>query len=418
MSISGARSDAGGLADSEALLVADVIHIGGYTRLQLERGPNHSYARPSVRLNGNMAPATHGEQFEELLGSGDASISNQVFTLAKRPLTFVSDPVPSGRASTLTIRVDGIAWHEIDSLYDAGPDDRVYELRQEDEGVTRIAFGDGVRGSRLPTGTMNVAAFYRTGIGLAGEVRDEAIIQLKTRPLGISDVTNPSPASGSAEPESIGDTRMRAPQSVRTLGRIVSITDYQDFAASFAGLGKARADAVWSGQEQIAYLTVAPASGAMLEAGAPVLASLRNAVDAIRDGTDTIVIAPCERRYFQLSARLFRHPHHLAEKVAEAAREAVIAAFGYASRSLAQPVSAAETIAVLQSVPGVVGVDLDSLALLDGASPSPAASALESVLPARPARLLPPEEGGGLAPAQLLTVLESAIKLKVEDAHA
>lgn len=418
VSISGVRSDAGSLVASEALLVADVVHVGGYTQLQLERGPEYGYARPSVRLNGNMAPATHGESFDELLGSGDASIPNQVFTLAKRPLTFVSAPTSSGRASSLTVRVDGIAWHEIGSLYDAGPDDRVYELRQEDDDVTRIAFGDGIKGSRLPTGTMNVAAFYRTGIGLAGEVRGEAIVQLKTRPLGISDVTNPSPASGSAEPESTVDARMRAPQSVRTLGRIVSITDYQDFAASFAGLGKARADAVWSGQEQVAYLTVAPASGGLLEAGAPVLTSLRKAVDAIRDGTDTLVIAPCERRYFQLSARLFRHPDHLAEKVAEAAREAVLAAFGFASRSLARPVSAAETIAVLQSVPGVVGVDLDSLAMLDGASPSPAAKALESVLPALSARLRPPEEGGGLASAQLLTVLESAIELKVEDVHA
>lgn len=418
VSISGERSDADGLVDSETLLVADVVHIGGYTQLQLEQGPEHSYARPSVRLNANMALATHGEFFEELLGSGDASIPNQLFTLAKKPLTFVSAATPNGRASTLVIRVDGIAWHEVGSLYDAGPHDRAYELRQEEDGVTRVAFGDGERGSRLPTGVMNVAAFYRTGIGFAGEVRDEAIIQLKTKPLGIRGVANPSPASGSAEPASIDTARSQAPASVRTLGRIVSITDYEDHATSFAGLGKARADAVWSGRERVAYLTVTPESGGLLDAGAPVLASLKKAVDQIRDGTDAVVIAPYERRYFQLSARLFKHPDHLVETVAAAAREALLSAFGYAARSLAQPVSAAETIAVLQRVPGVVGVDLDILTLLDGGSPDPAAKTLESVLPAMTARLLPPEQGGGLAPAQLLTILESAIDIAVEDAHA
>ena len=35
-----------------------------------------------------------------------------------------------------------------------------------------LTFGDGVTGSRLPTGSANVTASYRIGTGLAGLLRD------------------------------------------------------------------------------------------------------------------------------------------------------------------------------------------------------------------------------------------------------
>lgn len=419
VSISGERSDADSIIDSETLTVADVVHIGGHTRLLLEAGPDYSYVRSSARVNANLALATHGEMFAETLGSGDASRPNQMFTLAKKPLTFVSAATPEGRASTLEVRVDGIAWREIASLYDAGPYDRVYEVRIDDDGGTRVRFGDGEHGHRLPTGSLNVAASYRAGIGAAGEVADEAIILLKTRPLGVRAVVNPSPASGSAEPETTDEARVRAPQSVRTLGRIVSVTDYQDFALAFAGIGKARADTLWSGEQQLVHLTVAPATDSLMDEEATVLDSLREAIDLVRDGTDKVAIAPYSRRYFQLSARLYKHADHLAEDVAAAAREALVAGFGYAARDLARPVSAAEAVAMLQAVPGVVGVDLDILAAIEGNDPeAEGPGTLATVLPAFPARLLPPEEGGGTAPAELLTILDSAIDLIVEEAHA
>jgi hypothetical protein len=419
VSISGDRSDAESLTDSETLTVADVVHIGGHTRLLLEAGPDYSYVRSSVRVNANLALATHGELFAETLGSGDAARPNQVFTLAKKPLTFVSASTPEGRASTLEVRIDGILWHEIASLYDAGPYDRVYEVRIDDDASTRIRFGDGERGHRLPTATLNVAAKYRAGIGAAGEVADEAIILLKTRPLGIRAVVNPSPASGSAEPETLGEARTRAPQSVRTLGRIVSVTDYQDFALAFAGIGKARADTFWSGEQQIVHLSVAPATDSLMDEEATVLASLGEAVDLVRDGTDSIAIAPYSRRYFQLSARLYKQADYLAEDVAAAARGALLAGFGYTARDLARPVTAAEAVALLQAVPGVVGVDLDVLAAIEGSDPeAEGPGTLATVLPAYPARLLPAGEGGGTAPAELLTILDSAIDLIVEEAHA
>lgn len=418
ISIAGDRSDADGLASSETLTVNDVVHIGGFTRLLLKSGPEYSYRRPSVTVNANMAAATHGEAYEEQLGSGDAAQIFQRFKLTKAPLTYVSAETPTGRASSLSIRVDGLLWHEVPTLYDAGPDDRVYAVRGEDDGGSWVQFGDGLRGSRLPTGQLNIIASYRTGIGLAGEVADEAIIQLKTRPLGIRSVVNPSRASGSAPPESLADIRTAAPRDVKTLGRIVSLIDYRDYAANFAGVGKALAAELWSGDRRIVLVSITGTSDTILEPNAPLIDNLQASADGARDRSHLMVVLPAARRFFQLAARLFHHPDYRAEDVELAARARLLDVFGFARRSIGQVVSAAEVIAALQTVPGVVGVDLDLLALIDdGAEPDPSAS-LATVLLAQQARLLPPEEDEDYAAAELLTIFDAGIALTVEAARA
>ena len=66
-----------------------------------------------------------------------------------------------------------------------------------------------------------------------------------TRPLGVKSVTNPIAAAGAQDPQARDDARVNAPLTVRTLDRIVSLSDYEDFARAFAGIGKAMAVWVW-----------------------------------------------------------------------------------------------------------------------------------------------------------------------------
>ncbi len=419
ISIIGDRSDADGLTASETLTVSDVVHIGGFTRLLLRSGPEHSYRRASVTVNANMAPATHGEAYAEQLGSGDAAQIFQRFKLTKPPLTYVSAETVTGRATTLEIRVDGLLWQEVPTLYAAGPHDRVYMVRSEDDGSCWVQFGDGLRGSRLPTGQLNVTASYRAGIGIAGEVAEGAIIQLKTRPLGIRSTVNPSRASGSAAPESLVDIRTNAPRDVKTLGRIVSLIDHRDFAANFAGVGKAQAAELWSGEHRLVLISITGTTDTILPPSAPVIARLQAAADAVRDRDNRLVVRAASRRFFTLSARLFHDPAYRAKDVELAARTALLTAFGFAARSIGQPVSAAEVIAALQATPGVVGVDLDQLALIDASNgASPSGTTVATMLPAQPAALAPPGAPDEFAAAELLTLFDAGIALTVEAAHA
>src|SRR5258708_14772335 len=108
-----------------------------------------------------------------------------------------------------------------------------------------VKLGGGVTGRRLPRGRGNIVAKYRQGIGVAGNVAALALRTLLDRPVGLKNVSNPAPAGGGAEPESLGQTRDNAPNTVRTFGRVVSLEDFEDAAREFAGGSKARAS--WNG---------------------------------------------------------------------------------------------------------------------------------------------------------------------------
>ncbi len=418
VSLSGARNDAEGITGRETHIIDEVQHIDGITRLLLTGETAWPYDRTTVRINANVALATHGEAVTEDLGNGDARLTFQTFTLKKPPLTYVSAANDAGRASTLKIRVDSALWQEVSALGQAGPEDPVYEVRLSDDGKAHVRFGDGRTGRRLPTGSLNVKAEYRSGIGRAGEVPEEAISQLRTRPLGVRAVVNPSPATGSADPETLESARETAPGTVKTLGRIVSLTDYADFARSFAGVGKAQARELWSGQNKVIHVTVAPEADAELTASDPLLTNLADAMAKARDPARPLILQPYARRFFALTAKIYPDPAYRAEDIKLWARQQVETLFGYDARKLAQSVSAAEVIAALHRATGVVSVDLDALeVLLDGSAAGSMAVELSSVLPSLPA-VGPGQRGQrhDFAPAQLLTVLPSAVNLTIMEA--
>ena len=63
---------------------------------------------------------------------------------------------------------------EVPSLYGRGRLDRVYTIRQDDDGKSTIQFVDGSQGARLPSAQNNVRLAYRKGIGRSGNQRPSA----------------------------------------------------------------------------------------------------------------------------------------------------------------------------------------------------------------------------------------------------
>src|SRR6185503_12646282 len=104
----------------------------------------------TMTLHANVALATHGQSSSEVLGSGNASLAFQTFTLKQQPLTYVPAANASGGDSTLVVRVNGLEWSEVPSFHESGPSDRVYVTRFEDDGTVIVQFGDGVTGARVP----------------------------------------------------------------------------------------------------------------------------------------------------------------------------------------------------------------------------------------------------------------------------
>jgi hypothetical protein len=68
-----------------------------------------------------------------------------------------------------TLEIDGVVWTRVDSLVDSGPNDHHYVQSIDPEtGASSLRFGDGTSGARLPDGTGNVTANYRSGAGDRG----------------------------------------------------------------------------------------------------------------------------------------------------------------------------------------------------------------------------------------------------------
>ncbi len=350
-------------------------------RQALEPG---SFRRASVRANANVVLATHGETVAEVLGSGDGERGGQRFRLQNPPLTYLSAPLPGGARSTLEVRVDGVRWLEVDTLFPQEPRDRAYQVRVDPLGRACVEFGDGRRGARLPSGQENVTSVYRSGIGAAGRLKSGQLSLMTNRPLGIRDVRNPTATTGADDPEDIERGRANAPVTVRTLGQVVSLGDFEDFARTFAGIRKAQAVPLRG-----IHLTVAGAGGAAIPLGSDLYDHLVQALESLRLPGPPLTVASYTRLDWNLSGKLVVDERFRREDVFERAEEALLTTFAFERRDLGQPIYATDIIALLQSLEGVVAVDLDAL-YIEGRPPD-----LHGILRAEGARVVAGETRAG-----------------------
>jgi hypothetical protein len=349
------------------------------------------YDPNTVAVCANIAPATHGETVPlEVLGSGDASRPNQSFNLKKPPLTYVPSPSsPTLSADTLTIRVSNIVeeggvrieagkltpattgeisarWTEVETLYDSGPHDHVYMVHSNDKGQATVIFGDGIRGARLTTGRENVVATYRSGIGTVGNLGAGQLTMLKTKPAGVRGVTNPVPAAGGVNPEPMLTTaRSHAPRTVRTLARIVSLLDYEDFVRTQPGVAKVQVEVIYGGRSRTIYLTVADEDGGTLS---PTFTSdLLAAINLYQASAQKVQVGSYAPIFFNLKAQIYYDSQFEAHDIQALVEAQLMATFSFDRRDFGQGLESSELIELMQSVTGVVAVNLEAFYLV-GAS--------------------------------------------------
>ncbi|SHN52962.1 putative baseplate assembly protein [Geodermatophilus obscurus] len=343
-------------------------------------------------LDANVVPATHGETTAEVLGTSHPETPDQHFRLGDGPVTHVLQAEGSGARSTLVVRVGGVVWDEVPTLYGLPGDARVHVTRQDDDGQWSVRFGDGAAGAQPPGGA-EISAAYRVGLGRAGNVAAGALSQLRTRPLGVRGVTNPLPAEGGDDAETIESARRNAPLYVRTLDRVVSVRDHEDHAATFNGVGRATARELWDGRRRIVHLTcTGPAGTPLAESTRTALAA---ALRSAGDGLQPVTVQGHDDRQVVLRARVFADRQHRPDTVGTDCLAALLAAFAAPARSLAQAMTVGDVARTLHQVAGVRGVDLLELRLTTDLP-----GTVLATVPAAPARV----EAGAVRPAQLVAL--------------
>jgi predicted phage baseplate assembly protein len=168
-------------------------------------------------------------------------------------------------------------WQPLPDLLGASPENQVFVVEVDDDGLAFLRFGDDTFGKRPPEGMVFLPR-YRVGNGALGNVGLGSIAHLVADNLGavVSSlrtepdrpaISNPLPAVGGSEPESIESVRQRAPYAFRVQERAVIPEDFADLATSLLDDGQpvvqaALATRRWTGSWRTVFVTVDRYGGA------------------------------------------------------------------------------------------------------------------------------------------------------------
>lgn len=381
-----------------AIVKQVVATDAGHSMLVLEKPLGAALDRLSVIVHANIAPAAHGEGVSEIPGGGDPSRPFQKFLLKQNPVTHRLAPTDTGVATTLTVRIDGVEWDEVPDLYQRAAAARVFKTSLTDKGDTVIEFGDGISGARPPAGRDNILVQHSRGLGAEGNLRAGQLKLPLDRPLGLKETDNPLPATGGADAEAASAARRNAPIYTLTLGRVVSLTDYRDFALGFPGIAKAEARWVWQGDTRRVVVTVAGDDGATILKGSVTHTNLLGAFRSLGDPLATVDLLSYQPATFRLGLRVKVDAAHDTDTVLLATEAHLRTAFDFAARDFAQAVSLSEVARAAHQVAGLLAVDIDLL--YRATAPQTAAIAHDRLI-SQPGRTGP---GGALLPAEILTL--------------
>jgi hypothetical protein len=290
---------------------------------------------------------------EEVVGVSDGS-SNQTYTLAHPGL--ILRPLGRGEGTSEDIllitevgeSIEAWALRETLAFSRENQRDYVVEINEDDQATIR--FGDGAFGAIPRVGSV-VKATYRVGGGLHGNVAANAIQTIVDAPqlalLGAR-VTNPRPATGGAERESIEHAVLHAPTVFRSLKRAVTAEDYKTLALDFSGVGKVRAEAAgWN----VVKLFVAPEGGGyvsdVLKADLLAYFEDKRLVSTIIEIEDVDYVEIC------ITAKIGVRIYYDAEQVKEQVRRAASHLLAFDNVDFGQTVYLSKFYEAIESVEGV-----------------------------------------------------------------
>jgi hypothetical protein len=257
--------------------------------IDLKTAVSKNFKKHTVKIWGNVVKVSQGKSIAAtVLGSGWGEESFQSFDFAQSPLTYERRG-REGIQAAVDIKVNDLPWQQKDDFLYSGPGDRHFAVQTGYDGQSRIVFGDGANGAKLPTGRDNVIAGYRIGQGSQGNVSDKILKKPTSKPAFLKEVFNTGQTTGGSDADTREKLRARIPVEHLTFDRAVSLSDYADLALAYPGVGKAKAGWRWLNNRQVVYLAVIGEKGQDLT---PIMADLRNHLDVRRDINQPLLVQP------------------------------------------------------------------------------------------------------------------------------
>ena len=186
-------------------------------------------------------------------------------------------------------------WAPAQDLLGVGRFARRFVVESEDDGETKLRFGDD-RNGRCPTPGVKLRARYRVG-RMDVNVGAGTLMTWAPRDLGdepVIGVFNPLPAQGGVQRESAADIRLRAPGAFHAQKRCVIAQDYADAALEHPAVFDAMARTEWAGSRSLIVVRIRPSAGgaasAELVREVSILLDQRKMIDADVDVRSAVFV--------------------------------------------------------------------------------------------------------------------------------
>jgi predicted phage baseplate assembly protein len=218
-----------------------------WLRARLEQGGYVKPPRIRMIVTNAIDAYNHETIRDEILGSSDGSplqefkflrgplLEDEVIEVRERQKPLPEELADLGADPVRAVEPDNpqnnevwVRYRRVDSFFASGPRSRHYTL---DYVTGIVAFGDGRRGV-VPVEAKNniVAKSYRIGGGALGNVNANTLTSLGRALAYIESVSNPLPATGGADRETIDEAKNRAPYTIKSRDRAVTAEDYEMLA--------------------------------------------------------------------------------------------------------------------------------------------------------------------------------------------
>lgn len=191
----------------------------------------------------NAVYAKNEKTYEnEIIGSGTGAPGQSLFVahkdILKGSVLYVNEgSIPSANELEIIRKDSGtepyfekgnevwVRYTEVENFYSSTAFSRHYVI---DYSCGKILFGDGARGVNPPKGKFNILMkCYHTGGGTVGNVAKNTLQGLIQSIPFISGCTNPFPAEGGADMETVDSLKGRAAGDFKSLQRAVTCEDFQ-----------------------------------------------------------------------------------------------------------------------------------------------------------------------------------------------
>ncbi|HEU4884169.1 MAG TPA: baseplate J/gp47 family protein [Longimicrobium sp.] len=275
---------------------------------------------------------------------------------------------PAGAVGEVWMRDgDGRHWTSRPDLLGSTPFSRDFVVEADEEGASRLRFGDGALGMAPAPGT-RFTLWCRVGVGREGNVGREVLAHLQPRAddpagagrllAGVVQVRNPLPATGGAHPETPHEVRARAPRAYHLQARGATPEDWVALAEALPGVRRAGARAGWEGTGPQDQVWVQREQGFAEDAA--FLARVRSLLEPCRPaGRGLRVLPPCYVGV-DVGLRVRLAPGTLPAVAAHALRRALgggaEGAFSRTAFTFGEGVWLSRVVATAAAVPGVAWV--------------------------------------------------------------